>query len=154
MTWSELSNFLNSQRLALVPRPISEFAQIGEKAADTFKRLEITTRESLDEAVRGFAKTNTWPTLTDNQTLMLYFRLGVELWGHELRSGGFFSRQELYDGIQQGLQSDYINEAHGRIVLDFLDQLWKVQWIGVGVSYMWGSSFNGWSYGADVTFRF
>jgi len=80
--------------------------------------------------------------------------LGVELWGHELRSGGFFSRQELYDGIQQGLQSDYINEAHGRIVLDFLDQLWKVQWIGVGVSYMWGSSFNGWSYGADVTFRF
>jgi len=43
---------------------------------DTFKRLEKTTRESLDEAVRGFAKTKTWPTLTDEQTLMLYFRLG------------------------------------------------------------------------------
>ena len=76
MTWSELSNFLNSQRLALVPRPISEFAQIGEKAADTFKRLEKTTRESLGEAVRGFAKTKTWPALTDEQVLMLYFRLG------------------------------------------------------------------------------
>ena len=43
---------------------------------DTFKRLEKTTRESLDEAVREFAKTKTWPTLTDEQTLMLYFRLG------------------------------------------------------------------------------
>jgi hypothetical protein len=65
MTWSELSNFLNSQRLALVPRPISEFAQIGEKAADTFKRLEKATRESLGEAVRGFAKTKIWSALTD-----------------------------------------------------------------------------------------
>ncbi len=43
---------------------------------DTFKRLEKTTRESLGEAVRGFAKTKTWPALTDEQTLMLYFRLG------------------------------------------------------------------------------
>jgi len=76
MTWSELSNFLNSQRLALVPRPISEFAQIGEKVEDTFKRLEKTTRESLGEAVRGFTKTKTWPALTDEQVLMLYFRLG------------------------------------------------------------------------------
>ena|ERR1022692_2026210 len=76
MTWSELSNFLNSQRLALVPRPISEFAQIGEKVEDTFKRLEKTTRESLGEAVRGLSKTQTLPALTDEQVLMLYFRLG------------------------------------------------------------------------------
>jgi hypothetical protein len=62
--------------MALVPRPIAEFAQIGEKVEDTFKRLEKTTRESLNEAVRGFAKTKTWPALTDEQTLMLYFRLG------------------------------------------------------------------------------
>ena len=62
--------------MALVPRPIAEFAQIGEKVDDTFKRLEKTTRGSLDEAVRGFAKTKTWPALTDEQTLMLYFRLG------------------------------------------------------------------------------
>jgi len=74
MTWSELSNFLNSQRLALVPRPISEFSQIGEKAADTFKRLEKTTRESLGEAVRGFAKTKTWPALTDEQVLIWHWR--------------------------------------------------------------------------------
>lgn len=62
--------------MVLVPRPIAEFAQIGEKVDDTFKRLEKTTHAPLNEAVRGFAKTKTWPVLTDEQTLMLYFRLG------------------------------------------------------------------------------
>ncbi len=79
---------------------------------------------------------------------------GVELWGHELRTGGYFSRTELYDGLQQGLNTDYMYEGHGRLVLDFLNQLWKVQWIGIGYSYMWGNDFHGWSIGADVAFRF
>ena len=81
MTWREFSDFLHLQRQAIVPRPISEFAQIGEKAADTFKRLEKTTRESLGEAVRGFAKTKNWPALSNEQIVMLYFRLsyGVDL---------------------------------------------------------------------------
>ena len=80
--------------------------------------------------------------------------LGVELWGHELRTGGFFSRTELYDGIRDGLNSEYLYEVHPRIVLDFLGELWKVKWIGIGTSYMWGNDFNGWSVGADVAFRF
>jgi hypothetical protein len=80
--------------------------------------------------------------------------LHVELFGHELRSGGFFSRTELYDGIRDGLKSDYIYEGHGRVVLDFLGELWKVQWIGIGVSHYWGENFTGWSVGADVAFRF
>ena len=41
----------------MVPRTISEFARIGEKAADTFERLERETRKSLDEAVRVLPKT-------------------------------------------------------------------------------------------------
>jgi hypothetical protein len=69
------------QRLAIGPRPISEFGRIGEKAADTFERLEKGTRELLDEAARVFAKTKNWPVLSDEQTVMLYFRLsyGVDL---------------------------------------------------------------------------
>jgi hypothetical protein len=65
----------------LVPRPIAEFARIGEKAADTFERLEKGTRESLSDAVREFATTKNWPALSDEQTVMLYFRLsyGVDL---------------------------------------------------------------------------
>ncbi len=81
--------------------------------------------------------------------------LGVELFGHELRTGGFFSRTELYDGLEEGFKTDAIYEAHGRIVLDFLGELWKVQWIGLGVSHIWGGdNFTGWSFGADVAFRF
>ena len=81
MTWRELSDFLHLQRRSVAPRPISEFGQIGEKAADTFERLEKATRGSLDEAVRGFAKSKNWPALSDEQTVMLYFRLsyGVDL---------------------------------------------------------------------------
>jgi hypothetical protein len=80
--------------------------------------------------------------------------LGVELWGHELRTGGYFSRTELYDGIRDGLNSEYLYEVHPRIVMDFLGELWKVQWIGIGVSEYWGNNFTGWSVGADVAFRF
>jgi hypothetical protein len=80
--------------------------------------------------------------------------LGKELWGHELRTGGFLSRTELYGDVEDGLGTDHIYEAHGRVVLDFLGKLWKVQWIGIGGSYLWGSNFYGYSFGADIAFRF
>jgi hypothetical protein len=75
MTWRELSDFLHLQRRAIEPRLVADFARIGEKRADTFKRLEKATRESLDEAVRKFAKTKKWPTFSDEQVTMLYLRL-------------------------------------------------------------------------------
>ena len=41
------------------------------------------------------------------------------------------------------------------VVLDYLNQLWKVQWIGLGGSYLWGhNGFHGYSIGLDVAFRF
>ena len=80
--------------------------------------------------------------------------LGVELWGHELRTGGYFERQDIFGDLKDGLGTGYIYQAHGRIVLDCLGQLWKVQWIGLGTSYLWGGNFKGWSIGADVAFRF
>jgi hypothetical protein len=80
--------------------------------------------------------------------------LGVELWGHELRSGGYFSRTEFYDGIRDGLNSEYMYDVHPRIVMDFLGELWKVKWLGIGGSYMWGNDFHGWSIGVDAAFRF
>ena len=81
MTWRALGDYLHSQRLSFDPRSISNFARIGEKKADTFKRLERATRKCLDEAVREFAKTKRWPVLSQEETTMLYFRLsyGVDL---------------------------------------------------------------------------
>ena len=81
--------------------------------------------------------------------------LGKNLWGHELRTGGFFSRTELIGDIKNGLNTDHLYELHGRIVLDYLNQLWKVQWIGIGGSYLWGNDgFTGYSFGLDIAFRF
>jgi hypothetical protein len=87
-------------------------------------------------------------------TIDIDIPLGVELFGHELRSGGDFTRTDFYGDLQAGLNVDHINEIHGRLVLDFLNELWKVQWIGVGASYVWGANFTGWTAGLDVVFRF
>ena len=80
--------------------------------------------------------------------------LGKQLWGHELRTGGYFNRQQLFDGLKSGTGTDHLYEIHPRLVLDFLGELWKVQWIGLGVSYMWGGPITGWSFGADIAFQF
>jgi hypothetical protein len=80
--------------------------------------------------------------------------LDVEFYGHELRSGGYLSRTDLLGDLKQGLDVQHLNELHGRIVLDFLNQLWKLQWVGLGASYLWGTNIRGWTVGADVAFRF
>jgi len=76
------------------------------------------------------------------------------LFGHELRTGGYYERTELYGDIKEGLNTGYLNEVHGRVVLDFLNQLWLTQWIGLGGSYYWGSNFTGWSAGIDFMLVF
>jgi len=89
-----------------------------------------------------------------SNTIDVDIPLGAQLFGHELRSGGYFRSTELYGDLKDGLAVSHLNEFHGRLVLDFLNQLWKVQWIGIGASYVWGNNFSGWTAGADVTFRF
>ncbi|HEX3838560.1 MAG TPA: hypothetical protein VHW25_16480 [Steroidobacteraceae bacterium] len=80
--------------------------------------------------------------------------LGIGLFGHELHTGGYLSRTELLGDLKDGLAVAHINEVHGRLVLDFLHHLWKVQWIGLGASYVDGTNFSGWAVGADIAFRF
>lgn len=80
--------------------------------------------------------------------------LGMEIYGHELRTGGYFSRTELFGDLKAGLDVQHVNEVHARLVLDFLGQFWKAQWIGIGGSYLWGTNISGWTFGADVAFRF
>jgi hypothetical protein len=80
--------------------------------------------------------------------------LGVALDGHELRTGGYVSYTELYGELRDGLAVPHLQEIHYRIVADFLNQVWKMQWLGVGASYIWGPNFSGWTVGADVAFRF
>jgi hypothetical protein len=87
-------------------------------------------------------------------TLDVDIPLGIQLYGHELRTGGYFSRTELFGDLGDGLDTRHLYEANGRLVLDFLNQFWKAQWIGIGGSYLWGDNFTGWTVSADVAFRF
>ena len=80
--------------------------------------------------------------------------LGVMVFNHELRTGGYFCRTEFYGDLEDGLGWDHEYEIHYRLVLDFLGELWKVKWLGVGASYLWGNDFNGYSFGVDAAFRF
>jgi hypothetical protein len=80
--------------------------------------------------------------------------LGRQLYGHELRTGGYLARTDFFGDLKQGLDTQHLYEAHGRLVLDFLHQFWKVQWMGIGGSYLWGTHATGWTVGADVLFRF
>jgi hypothetical protein len=80
--------------------------------------------------------------------------LGTRFHGHELRTGGYFNRTELFGDLETGLDVQHVNELHVRLVMDLLEQFWKAQWLGVGASYLWGPNITGWTVGADVTFRF
>jgi hypothetical protein len=95
---------------------------------------------------------------SDSETWQNKIDVDIPLWktvlGHELRTGGFLSRTELYDDLKIGLNASHIYEIHGRVVLDCLNQVWKTQWVGVGGSYLWGSGLSGWSFGADILFKF
>ena len=47
-----------------------------------------------------------------------------------------------------------IYTVNGRFVLDMLGKIWKLRWLGLGVSYFFGDHLNGWSAGLDFRFQF
>ena len=80
--------------------------------------------------------------------------LGVRIAGHELKTGGYVGRTDLLGHLESGLGVQHLNELHSRLVLDYRNQLWKLDWIGMGTSYIWGTGIHGWAAGVDVKFRF
>jgi hypothetical protein len=123
------------------------------------RTLIALSSDSTDFYTRGFAPSNANVRVEGNSgflTSKIDFDvpLGIELFGHELRSGGYLSRTDLFGDLKTGLAVQHLNEIHGRIVLDFLNQFWKFQWLGLGASYVWGPNMTGWTVGADATFHF
>jgi hypothetical protein len=107
----------------------------------------------------GFNSSNTHVTVGGNSGFVtnkvdVDVPLGIEIGGHELRTGGYLSRTDLSGGLESGLGVQHLNEVHGRIVLDVFQQVWKFKWIGLGTSYLWGSDVHGWAAGIDVAFKF
>jgi hypothetical protein len=104
---------------------------------------------STSTLVKVTGDSRTWTNLIDVDV-----PLGTKLYGRELHTGGFFSRTEIAGGAAQGMNENHIYTTNGRLVLDIPDRTWHVRWIGLGVSYFWGSHFDGWSVGADMRFQF
>lgn len=73
MTWREIADLLNGLQ-SQFPHARRTLAGWG-KPESVFQLLEHQTSESLDEAIRAFAKTRVWPPLSDDQKAMLGFRL-------------------------------------------------------------------------------
>jgi hypothetical protein len=105
--------------------------------------------EASNAHIQVNGSSQTWANVIDVDV-----PLGVMLFGHELRTGGYYRWTGLYGSLSDGLHESSLNEIHPRLVLDFLNQLWKVQWIGIGGSYVRGKDITGWTIGADVVFRF
>jgi hypothetical protein len=70
------------------------------------------------------------------------------------RTGGFFTYTALFGGLKSGLDLSSMEQVHGRIVLDYLKELRKVKWIGIGASYVRGSTLSGFTVGIDAAFQF
>ena len=82
------------------------------------------------------------------------FRLPLWVFERQLRTGVTFARSELYEGLRETFHSDHIYDVGGRLVVDLLGALWKVEWLGIGGAYLWGEDFSGWTIGADIRLKF
>jgi hypothetical protein len=140
-TWT-LRPALNLQYLILVDRTI-----ITLSSDSTYFRTESFSSSHSRFHVAGDSDTVA-------ATVDVDVPLGIEAHGHELRSGGYISHTVLGGGLRQGLNVQSMNEIHGRLVFDALNQVWKLQWIGIGVSYIVGPNISGWTIDADFAFRF
>jgi hypothetical protein len=104
---------------------------------------------SSSEAVNVNGDSHDWENKIDVDV-----PLGWKLFGGEFHTGGFFSRTELFGDVTTGLEMSGFYTTNARFVWDPNGQLWVLRWIGLGVSYLWGHQFSGWSAGLDLSLRF
>lgn len=80
--------------------------------------------------------------------------LGWRLLGQELHTGGFLASTSIFGDAADGLREDQIYTVNGRLVVNLLDRVWSVRWIGLGCSYFFGENFSGWSAGLSISLQF
>lgn len=77
MNWGHIAEMLGEEYLRLKEH-VPTFASMcegNESPADALQRLEESTTERIDHAVRVFAQDRQWPKLTPAEGLMLSFRV-------------------------------------------------------------------------------
>ncbi len=140
-TWT-LRPALNLQYLILLDRTI-----VTLSTDSTFFHTESFSSSNADLQIAGHSETFA-------ATVDVDVPLGLEFMGHELRTGGYLAHTLLAGDLREGLNVGNLNEIHGRLVFDTLGQVWTFQWVGIGISYIFGHNITGWTVDADLAFRF
>jgi hypothetical protein len=68
--------------------------------------------------------------------------------------GGDVSRTDLFEGLQAALDTDHYYQTDGRVTLDVLGHLWKVDTLGLTAGYFWCNAFSGYSVGIECSVKF
>ena len=84
----------------------------------------------------------------------LDIRLPLKVLGFPLHTGGFVSAGILGGDIRDTINTNAMYTFNGRLVVGDLTGLWKVNWLGIGVSYIKSETFHGLSYGIDARLLF
>jgi hypothetical protein len=110
----------------------------------------MSDTERLTRSTEAFARlTDQFPKLVNDQR---------EAAINQFLAGLAAERTNLLAGLGAEEQKARALLAETRETLNvgsqMLGQLWKVQWIGIGGSYIWGGPITSYSIGADIAFRF
>jgi len=97
----------------------------------------------------GDSTSSAWENKVD-----LDVRLPLKLFGFPLHTGGYLSVDLVGGDFREVIQTNAIYTCNGRIVLGDLDGLWKLDWLGVGLSYIKANTFYGYSVGLDARLKF
>jgi hypothetical protein len=80
--------------------------------------------------------------------------LSASLWNCQLHTGGYVSLTEAFGDMSDTMDSDIWLTIHPRLLLNTEGKLWKMDRIGLGMSYIAADSFTGWDAGVEVSFKF
>ena len=84
----------------------------------------------------------------------LDLRLPITLFGFPLHTGGYVALDLLGDNFRDTVGTSTMYTVNSRLVLGDLDRLWKLHWLGIGVSYIAAKTFYGYSLGLEARLQF
>lgn len=84
----------------------------------------------------------------------LDIRLPLKLFNHALHTGGFVSVGLIGGDYRETINTNAMYTFNGRLVIGDITGLWKLNWIGLGASYIKANTFHGLSWGIDARLIF
>ena len=144
----------NIDTLSLVPaldiqyeKPLSNDLKLA--LLSRFAWFNTWSIASSSNYLHGSGSSYDWENRVD-----LDLKLPLKLFGFPLHTGGFVALDVLGDDFRDTVGTNTMYTVNGRLVLGELTGLWKLNWLGLGVSYIAAKSFYGYSVGLDARLKF